>query len=113
MSLQLALNAWTCAHRDPLPPPPPGHPPPPASCLVSLGDDDKDDERCQHNRRYEEAPSEHQQGFVLEHPHTRRARFMKLIRPAGLRGVILGKTATTDDLFVESDGGFGFGPVVG
>lgn len=38
---------------------------------------------------------------------------MKLIRPAGLRGVILGKTATTDDLFVESDGGFGFVPVVG
>lgn len=38
---------------------------------------------------------------------------MPLVRPTGLCGVALRKTTTSDDLSVDSDGGFGFGLVVG
>lgn len=38
---------------------------------------------------------------------------MQLTRPARLRGVIRRETAVSDDLSVDSDGGFGFGLVLG
>lgn len=90
----------------------PVRPPPSASSLVSLGDDDKDNECCQHNSCYQEAASENQHRFVLEHPFTCRAAFAQLAEPAGPHGVILRETAVSDNFSVDSDGGLRFGLVL-
>lgn len=113
-STVLALkNRRTWAHRYSFPPSPPAHPihhPPSAFCLFFLGDDNEDDEWRQHNSCNQEAAPKNQHGFVLEHPRAHQARF---VRPAGLHCVIFWETTVSDNFSVDSDGGLGFGLVLG
>lgn len=96
-------------------PPPPLHPvkaPHPPRHLSSLGHNDKDDKSCQHDGGDQEAASKHQQCFVLEHPFADRARLVEAGGSARTRGVVRRETATSDDVPVDADGGFGLAMVL-
>lgn len=86
--------------------------PHPSISLSSLGHDDKDDESCQHDGRYQEAASKHQQGFVVEHPFAHGAGLVEVGRSARLGGVVRWETAMSDDVSVEANRGFGFALVL-